>query len=111
MAGSGGRERIEPFSPLGLIGVLTMLAKTNELYYLHQASVITSSNSMRSRTAWFTTKNTAGRFAPAAVAGQKSNCRERAFWSRVETQAFAPITRAVSPPDPNAPYSGRMVAD
>ena len=36
----------------------------------------------------------------------------QAFWARVETQAFAPIKRAVTPPDPNAPRSwGQQILD
>jgi tetratricopeptide (TPR) repeat protein len=36
----------------------------------------------------------------------------QAFWARVETQAFAPIERAVTQPDPNAPRSwGQRILD
>jgi len=59
-----------PVSPLGLIGVLTMLAQTNELYYLHPSyGYYFEQFYQEPHGLVYKLKTLAGRFAPAAVAG------------------------------------------
>jgi len=93
-------------NPIGLINLLTVLARTNELYYLHPSfgyyfeqfhsephGLVYKLKTMPAETL----------LAPAPdknlIAGNE------AFWSRVAAQAFDPIERAVTPSDPNAPRS------
>ena len=78
MAGTGvARKKSKPLNPIGLIGVLTMLAKTNELYYLHPSfGYYFEQFYQEPHGLAYKLKTLPGRHAPAAVAGQKSNRRE-----------------------------------
>ena len=94
------------FSPLGLIGVLTMLAKTNELYYLHPSFGYYFEQFYEEPHGLVYKLKILPEDSLLPPLPDKNQIAENeAFWSRAETQAFAPITRAVSPPDPNAPRS------
>jgi tetratricopeptide (TPR) repeat protein len=94
------------FSPLGLISVLTMLAKTNELYYLHPSYGYYFEQFYEEPHGLVYKLKILPEDSLLPPLPDKNQIAENeAFWSRAETQAFAPITRAVSPPDPNAPRS------
>jgi tetratricopeptide (TPR) repeat protein len=94
------------FSPLGLIGVLTMLAKTNELYYLHPSyGYYFEQFYEEPHGLVYKLKILPEDSLLPPLPDKNQIAGNESFWSRAETQAFAPITRAVSPPDPNAPRS------
>jgi tetratricopeptide (TPR) repeat protein len=96
----------KPFSPLGLIGVLTMLAKTNELYYLHPSyGYYFEQFYEEPHGLVYKLKILPEDSLLPPLPDKNQIAGNEAFWSRAETQAFAPITRAVTPPDPNAPRS------
>ena len=97
---------VKSLNPIGIIGALNMLAKSNELYYLHPSygyyfeqfypephGLVCKLKILPEDTLLppLPDKN--------LIAGNE------AFWSRAETQAFAPIIRAVTPSDPNEPCS------
>jgi tetratricopeptide (TPR) repeat protein len=93
-------------SPLGLIGVLTMLAKTNELYYLHPSyGYYFEQFYQEPHGLVYKLKTLPEDSLLPPLPDKNLIAGNEAFWSRVETQAFAPIARAVMPPDPNAPCS------
>ena len=95
-----------PFSPLGLIGILTMLAKTNELYYLHPSfGYYFEQFYQEPHGLVYKLKILPEDSLLPPLPDKNQIAANEAFWSRAETQAFAPIDRAVSPPDPNAPRS------
>lgn len=103
----------KPVSPLGLIGVLTMLAKTNELYYLHPSfGYYFEQFYQEPHGLAYKLKILPSDTLLPPLPDKNQIAENQAFWARVETQAFAPIKRAVTPPDPNAPRSwGRRMLD
>ena len=100
-------------SPLGLIGVLTMLAKTNELYYLHPSfGYYFEQFYQEPHGLAYKLKILPSDTLLPPLPDKNQIAGNQAFWARVETQAFAPIKRAVTPPDPNAPRSwGQRMLD
>jgi tetratricopeptide (TPR) repeat protein len=95
-----------PVSPLGLIGVLNMLAKTNELYYLHPSfGYYFEQFYLEPHGLVYKLKTLpVDSFLPP-LPDKNQIAMNEAFWSRAETQAFVPIAGAVMPPDPDAPCS------
>ncbi len=96
-------EATNGISPLHLIGLLAMLAKTNELYYLHPSfgyyfeqfylephGLVYKLNTLPNDT-----------LRPPTPDKNLISANE-AFWAKAEAEAFAPIIRAVTPPDQNA---------
>jgi len=96
-------EATNGVSPLHLIGLLATLAKTNELYYLHPSfgyyfeqfclephGLVYKLNTLPNDT-----------LRPPKLDRNLIAANE-AFWAQAEASAFAPIFRAVTPPDPNA---------
>jgi tetratricopeptide (TPR) repeat protein len=83
-----------------------MLAKSNELYYLHPSFgyyfeyFYQEPHGQAGKL-----KILPGDTLLPPLPDKKQIAENNAFWARVETQAFAPIERAVTPPDPNAPCS------
>jgi tetratricopeptide (TPR) repeat protein len=99
-------KELRPVSPLGLLGVLTMLAKTNEFYYLHPSFGYYFEQfyqEPRGLVCKLKTLPEDSLLPPLLDKNQIAG--NEAFWSRAEMQAFAPIKCAVTPPDPNAPCS------
>jgi tetratricopeptide (TPR) repeat protein len=95
-----------PVSPLGLIGVLSMLAKTNELYYLHPSfGYYFEQFYLEPHGLVYKLKTLPEDSLLPPLPDKNLIAANEALWSRAETQAFAPIIRAVMPPDPNAPCS------
>jgi tetratricopeptide (TPR) repeat protein len=106
-------KEVKPLNPIGLIGALTMLAKSNELYYLHPSfgyyfeQFYQEPHGLACKL-----KILPGDTLLPPLPDKNQIAENQAFWARVETQAFAPIKRAVTPPDPNAPRSwGRRMLD
>jgi tetratricopeptide (TPR) repeat protein len=95
-----------PVSPLDLIGILTMLSKTNELYYLHPSfGYFFEQFYQEPHGLVYKLKMLPGDSLLPPLPDKSQIDGNEAFWSRAETQAFAPITLAVTPPDPFAPGS------
>ena len=101
-----GANESRPVSPLGLLGVLTMLAKTNELYYLHPSfGYYFEQFYQEPHGLVYKLKTLPEDSLLPPLPDKNQIAGNEAFWSRVETQTFAPIKRAVTPPDPYAPCS------
>jgi tetratricopeptide (TPR) repeat protein len=93
-------------SPLGLIGVLTTLAKTNELYYLHPSfGYYFEQFYLEPHGPVYKLKILPEDSLLPSLPDKNLTAGNEAFWSRAEMQAFVPITRAVAPPAPDAPCS------
>ncbi len=99
-------KETRPVNPMILIGLLNTLAKTNELYYLHPSfGYYFEQFYMEPHGLVYKLKTLPeDSLLPPPPDGNQIAMNE-AFWSRVETQAFAPIELAVTPPGPNAQRS------
>jgi tetratricopeptide (TPR) repeat protein len=106
-------KEVKPLNPIGLIGALTMLAKSNELYYLHPSfGYYFEQFYQEPHGLAYKLKILPSDTLLPPLPDKNQIAENQAFWARVETQAFAPIKRAVTPPDPNAPRSwGRRMLD
>ena len=106
-------KEVKPFNPVGLISTLTMLAKSNELYYLHPSFGYFFEQFYQEPHGLACKLKILPVDTLLPPLPDKNQIAEnQAFWARVEPQAFAPIKRAVTPPDPNAPRSwGRRMLD
>jgi tetratricopeptide (TPR) repeat protein len=106
-------KEVKPLNPIGLIGALTMLAKSNELYYLHPSfGYYFEQFYQEPHGLAYKLKTLPSDTLLPPLPDKNQIAENQAFWARVETQAFAPIKRAVTPPDPNAPRSwGRRMLD
>jgi tetratricopeptide (TPR) repeat protein len=100
-------------SPLGLLGVLTMLAKSNELYYLHPSfGYYFEQFYQEPHGLAYKLKILPNDTLLPPLPDKNQIAENQAFWAQVEMQAFAPIKRAVTPPAPNAPRSlGQRLLD
>jgi hypothetical protein len=100
------RRKTKPLNPIGLISALTMLSKTNELYYLHPSfGYYFEQFYQEPHGLVYKLKILPEDTLLPPLPDKNQIAENEAFWARVETQAFAPIKRAVTPPDPNAPRS------
>ena len=106
-------KEVKPVNPIELVGALTMLAKSNELYYLHPSfgyyfeQFYQESHGLACKL-----KTLPSDTLLPPLPDKNQIAENQAFWARVKTQAFAPIKRAVTPPDPNAPCSwGQQMLD
>jgi len=99
-------KQMNPVNPIGLIGVLTMLAKTNELYYLHPSfGYYFEQFYQEPHGLVYRLKALPDDTLLPRLPDKNQIATNDAFWSQVETQAFASILRTVTPRDPNAPRS------
>ncbi len=97
---------VKPANPLGLVNVLTLLSRTNELYYLHPSygfffeQFYAEPHGLVYKLKFLPDDSLLPPLPDTnLIAGNE------AFWTRVEAQAFPAIERAVTPPAPNAPLS------
>jgi tetratricopeptide (TPR) repeat protein len=106
-------QEMKLVNPIGLIGALTMLAKSNELYYLHPSfGYYFEQFYQEPHGLAYKLKILPSDTLLPLLPDKNQIAENQAFWARVETQAFAPIKRAVTPPDPNAPRSwGQRMLD
>jgi tetratricopeptide (TPR) repeat protein len=104
---------VKPVNPIGLISALTLLAKSNELYYLHPSfGYYFEQFYQEPHGLAYKLKILPSDTLLPSLPDKNQIAENQAFWARVETQAFAPIKRAVAPPDPNAPRSwGQRMLD
>jgi tetratricopeptide (TPR) repeat protein len=97
---------MKPLNPIGLVSALNMLAKSNELYYLHPSYGYYFEQFYQEPHGLVCKLKILPEDSLLPPLPDKNLIAgNQAFWSRVETQAFGPITRAVAPSDPNAPCS------
>ena len=86
------------------IGLVIPLAKTNEIYYLNPSyGYYFEQFYQEPHGLVYKLKTLPGDTLLPPLPDKKLIAGNEAFWSRLETQAIAPIQRAVTPPDPNAP--------
>jgi tetratricopeptide (TPR) repeat protein len=95
-----------PVSPLALVSIMNMLAKTNELYYLHPSfGYYFEQFYQEPHGLVYKLKTLPEDSLLPPLPDKNQIAGNEAFWSRAETQALVPIKRAVAPSDPNAPCS------
>ncbi|HEY5233701.1 MAG TPA: tetratricopeptide repeat protein [Verrucomicrobiae bacterium] len=93
-------------SPLHLIGLLAALAKTNELYYLHPSfGYYFEQFYLEPHGLVYRLKTLPDDTLLPPPPDKNLIAENEDFWAHSEEQDFAPIERAVAPPDPNAPQS------
>jgi tetratricopeptide (TPR) repeat protein len=96
----------KPVNPMGLIGVLNLLAKTNELCYLHPSyGFFFEQFYQEPHGLVYKLKALPEDSLLPPLPDTNQIAANAAFWSRADAQAFAPIVRAVTPPDPDAPVT------
>ncbi|MGA2787084.1 MAG: tetratricopeptide repeat protein [Verrucomicrobiota bacterium] len=99
-------KEMKTLNPLGLIGALTMLARSNELCYLHPSfGYYFEQFYQEPHGLVYKLKILPGDTLLPPLPDKDQIAGNNAFWARVEAQAFAPVKRAVTPPDQNAPRS------
>ena len=105
-------KEVKPLNPIGLIGALIMLAKSNELYYLHPSfGYYFEQFYQEPHGLAYKLKILPSDTLLPPLPDKTQIAENEAFWTRVE-MAFTPIKRAVTPPDPNAPRSwGQRILD
>jgi tetratricopeptide (TPR) repeat protein len=97
---------VKPANPLGLVTALTMLARTNELYYLHPSfGFFFEQFYQEPHGLVYKLKTLPDETLLPPLPDKNLIAENDAFWTRVETQAFPSIARAAAPRDPNAPCS------
>ena len=98
-----GAAQTNLLSPIGLISVLATLAQTNELYYLHPSfGYYFEQFYAEPHGLVYKMKTLSDDTLLPPLPDKNQIAENESFWSRVENQSFAPIVRAVTPPDPNA---------
>ncbi len=97
---------VRQVNPLGLIGTLNMLSRSNELYYLHPSfGYYFEQFYQEPHGMVYKLKILPNDTLLPPLPDKNQIAENNAFWARVEAQAFAPIKRAVTPPDLNKPRS------
>jgi tetratricopeptide (TPR) repeat protein len=97
---------VNPVNPLGLVAALSLLAKTNELFYLHPSfgyyfeQFYAEPNGLVYRL-----KPLPDNTLLPPLPDKNQIATNEAFWSQLASRTFDPIERAVAPSDPNAPRS------
>ncbi len=99
-------KEVKPVNPLGLVTVLTMLARTNQIYYLHPSfGFFFEQFYPEPHGLVYKLKTLTGDTLLPPLPDKNLIAENEAFWARVEAQAFPAIERAASPPAPNATLS------
>jgi tetratricopeptide (TPR) repeat protein len=99
-------EQTNGVSPLHLIGLLAVLAKTNELYYLNPSFGYYFEQFYAEPHGLVYKLNTLPNDTLLPPLPDKNQiAANEIFWDRAEKTAFAPIIQAATPPDENAPQS------
>jgi len=99
-------KEVKPANPLGIVTVLTILSRSNELYYLHPSFGYFFEQFYLEPHGLVYKFKLLPRDALLPPLPDKNLIAENeAFWTHVEAQAFPAIERAVTPSDPNAPLT------
>ena len=97
-------ETTNNVSPLHIIGLLTMLATTNELYYLHPSfGYYFEQFCLEPHGLVYKLQLLPHDTLLPPPLDQNQIADNETFWSRVEDQAVPAIEREITPPDPDAP--------
>jgi len=105
-------KEVKPANPIGLVTVLTLLARTNELYYLHPSfGFFFEQFYAEPHGLVYKLKTLPADTLLPPLPDKNLIAMNEAFWARAEAQAFPSIVRAITPPDPNAPlgWGGRWL--
>lgn len=93
-------------NPIGLISVLAILSKTNELYYLHPSfGYYFEQFYLEPHGLAYKMKTLPDDTLLPPKPDKNQIAENESFWSRLENQTFPPIVQAVTLPDPNAPLT------
>jgi tetratricopeptide (TPR) repeat protein len=93
-------------NPRGMISFLAMLARTNELYYLHPSfGYYFEQFCVEPHGLVYKLKTLPEDTLLPPLPDKNEIAENETFWSQTDKQAFAPIIHAVTPPAPNAPRS------
>lgn len=99
-----GANKVDDINPLQLIGLLTLLAKTNELYYLHPSfGYYFEAFYLEPHGMVYRLKTLPNSTLLPPLPDKKLIAENETFWSNAETEVLAPIEQAVVPLDKNAP--------
>jgi tetratricopeptide (TPR) repeat protein len=102
-------EQTNGVGPRHLIGLLAMLAKTNELYYLHPSFGYYFEEFYPEPHGLVYKLQTLPNDTLLPPLPDKNQIAENEnFWAQAEKTAFDPIERELAPTDPNAPQSFRQ---
>ncbi len=100
-------------NPLGLIGVLNLLSKTNELYYLHPSfGYYFEQFYLEPHGSVYKLKPLPDETLLPPPPDQSQIAENEAFWSRLEADAFPAIEQGIAPFDPDVPrtFGQRLLA-
>jgi tetratricopeptide (TPR) repeat protein len=93
-------------NPVGLIQILAMLGRTNDLYYLHPSFGYYFEQFYQEPHGLVYKMRTLPADTLLPPLPDKTQIAENeTFWAQTAPPAFAPVERAAAPPDPNAPRS------
>ena len=97
-------QDMNELNPHGLLAILNLLSKTNEIYYLHP------SYGYYFEQFYAEPHGLAYKLKPLPEdtlvpppPGKELIAENEAFWSRAETEALSRVESEIAPPDPNAP--------
>lgn len=93
-------------NPFGLVQLLTMLARTNEFYYLHPSfGYYFEQFYLEPHGLIYRMVTLPAETLLPPLPDKKLIAENETFWTQTAARALAPIERAVSPPAPNVPRS------
>jgi hypothetical protein len=99
-------EATNGISPQHLVSLLALLSKTNDFYYLHPSfGYYFEQFYMEPHGLAYKLKTLPAATLQPPPLDKNLIAANEAFWANAEKKAFAPIIRAVTPADPNAPRS------
>jgi len=98
--------QVNGLNPLGLIGALAMLSKSNALYYLHPSDgYYFEQFYLEPHGLVYKLKTLPNDTLLPPRLDKNQIAENEDFWARAEKTALAPIEKALAPTDPNAPQS------
>jgi tetratricopeptide (TPR) repeat protein len=93
-------------NPVGLIQILGMLSRTNDLYYLHPSfGYYFEQFYLEPHGLIYKMKMLPADTLVPPAPDKKLIAENETFWTQTALPALAPVERAAAPPDPNAPRS------
>jgi len=99
-------EQTNGVGPLHLISLLTVLARTNELYYLHPSfGYYFEQFYLEPHGLVYKLKILPGDSLLPPPLDKNQIAENENFWAQAEKTAFTPIEKAITPPNPGAPKS------
>jgi tetratricopeptide (TPR) repeat protein len=97
---------IKALNPVGLVSAVNMLSQSNEIYYLHPSyGYYFEQFYAEPHGLVYKLKLLPNETLLPPLPDKHLIAENQAFWEQVEKQALGPVSRAVAPPDPEAPRS------